>query len=98
MLRSAISIYYADTEGRYPPNLDCLVPKYIPRIPPVMATHSGIGRGEAESPAGNSVLVTTDMNISVMGQGWRYNPWAGWLLVNSCATDSRGVPYSTYGY
>lgn len=101
-LKSAISIYYGDTEGNYPANLLTTpgVPfsKYLAAVPPVVATHAGIGRGTAESPAGNEVLVTTDENITTSGKGWRYNPENGHIFVNSSATDSKGVPYSTYGY
>jgi hypothetical protein len=32
-IRSALAIYYGDTEGNYPANLDALVPKYIESIP-----------------------------------------------------------------
>jgi prepilin-type N-terminal cleavage/methylation domain-containing protein len=101
-VRSSISIYYGDKEGIYPSNLDCSATsefsKYLETIPPVKATHSGIGNGTSESPSGTSVLLTTDESISAIGSGWRYNANNGHIFVNSSATDSKQVPYSTYGY
>jgi len=101
-IQSAISIYYGDSEGIYPDYLDTtseyIFSRYLDKIPSVMATHAGIGRGTIESPTGNQVFVTTDEKITTFGKGWRYNPRTGRVFVNSCATDSRGIPYSTYGY
>ena len=101
-MRSAISIYYGDTEGVYP---DYLVTtptytfsKYLESIPPVKATHSGIGNGITETPSGTNVLHTTDENMTVVGSGWRYDSINGHVYVNSSATDSKNAPYSTYGY
>ncbi len=34
-LRAATSIYYGDTEGSYPANLDALVPKHVDAIPAI---------------------------------------------------------------
>jgi len=101
-MRSAISIYYGDTEGVYPGYLDTSTgwsfSKYLENIPPVKATHSGIGLGISESPSGTAVLHTTDEVISASGTGWRYNGNQGHVFVNSSVTDSKNVPYSTYGY
>ncbi|MEK7476417.1 MAG: RDD family protein [Candidatus Coatesbacteria bacterium] len=101
-LVSAISIYYGEHEGVYPSTLDTgpssAFSRYLDRIPPVMATHAGIGKGTDESPSGTEVCYSTDENITAMGRGWRYNPKTGHIYVNSAATDARGVPYSTYGY
>ena len=101
-VRSSISIYYGDTEGVYPTELwtDAAYSfsKYLEKIPPVKATHSGIGIGITESPSGTSVLHTTDETIAATGTGWRYNSSNGHIFVNSSATDSKGLPYSTYGY
>ena len=102
-LRSSISMYYGDAEGVYPAYLDTqeeyAFSKYISdHIPAVKATHSGVGQGTAESPSGTEVLHTTDDNILATGKGWRYSRSDGNVFVNSCATDSKGLPYSTYGY
>jgi len=101
-VRSSISIYYGDKEGIYPTYLECTAgsefSKYLETIPPVKATHSGIGNGTSESPSGTVVLGTTNEDIAAMGSGWRYNSNNGHIFVNSSVTDSKSVPYSTYGY
>lgn len=41
-IRSGLAIYYGDTEGNYPANLDALVPKYLQTLPaPKQADHAG---------------------------------------------------------
>ena len=101
-MRSAISIYYGDTEGTYPNTLSTAsnftFSKYLETIPPVKATHSGIGIGISESPSGTNVLHTTDEVIGVTGTGWRYADTNGHIYVNSSARDSKDSAYSTYGY
>lgn len=101
-LRGAVSIYYGDHEGIQPDILDVsqnyAFSNYMESIPPVKATHSGIGNGTVESPQGNSVWHTNNEVISVTGVGWRYNNLTGHVFVNSSALDSKGNPYSTYGY
>ncbi len=103
-LIGAISIYYGDKEGIWPEYLG--VPlggsfvNYLEKVPMVKATHSGIGTaGTNESPAGTVVQYTTDEGTFALGgTGWRYNDMTGHVFVNSATTDSKGVPYSTYGY
>jgi len=102
-LRSAIAMYYGDAEGVYPAYLDTQAQysfsKYIADfIPAVKATHSGIGIGTAESPSGTEILHTTDERITATAKGWRYNQFTGRIFVNSSGTDSKTLPYSTYGY
>jgi prepilin-type N-terminal cleavage/methylation domain-containing protein len=102
-MRSSISMYYGDYEGVYPAYLNTQVEypfsKYISdHIPPVKATHSGIGIGTAESPSGDEVLYTEDEEVTATGTGWRYSAATGHVYVNSTATDSKGLAYSTYGY
>jgi len=102
-IRSAISMYYGDAEGIYPKYLDTtqqyMFSRYIADyIPAVKATHSGIGVGTAETPSGTNVLHTNDADISGTGRGWRYTSSDGLVFVNSAATDTKGLPYSTYGY
>lgn len=99
---SAISIYYGDSEGIYPVYLettsDYTFSRFLEKVPPVKATHAGIGAGTAESPSGTDIEYTSDENISVTGIGWLYNSNTGRIFVNSSATDSKNMPYSTYGY
>ena len=101
-IKSAISIYYGDTEGVYP---DYLIvsqlytfSRYLEAMPPVKATHSGIGNGISESPSGTQVVHTSNENILVTGTGWLYSNISGHVYVNSSARDSKNSPYSTYGY
>ena len=101
-MQSAISIYYGDTEGVYP---DYLIvsqlytfSRYLEAMPPVKATHSGIGNGISESPSGTQVVHTSNENILVTGTGWLYSSISGHVYVNSSARDSKNSPYSTYGY
>ena len=101
-ITSAVSIYYGDNEGVFPTWLmtesGYSFSKYLESIPPVKATHTGIGSGISEGPSGTSVQHTTDENINATGRGWRYSRESGRVFVNSSATDSKGMPYSTYGY
>ncbi len=101
-VQSAISIYYGDSEGLYPTFIETtsmyMMSRYLDKVPPVKATHSGIGTGTVESPSGTAVVYTTDEVIGATNTGWRYNPDSGRVFVNSSATDSKGAPYSTYGY
>jgi len=102
-IRSAVDIYYGDHEGVYPEYLDASsaydFSKYIAdHVPPVKASHAGIGIGTVESPEGTAVIYTTDELINATGTGWLYNFKDGKIFVNSSATDSKGTPYSTYGY
>lgn len=102
-IQSAISIYYGDMEGAYPGYIHCetayMFSRYLERVPPVKATHTGIGTtGITESPSGTGILYTTNEAISATGTGWRYNAIQGHVFVNSNSTDSKGSPYSTYGY
>ncbi len=101
-MRSAISIYYGDNEGIYPEYVETSnlysFSKFIEKVPPVKATHAGIGNGTTESPSGTQVLYTTEEQITTLGSGWRYNSNSGRIFVNSSASDSKQMAYSTYGY
>ena len=44
-IRSAVSIYYGDTEGNYPTTLEQLVPRYLRQLPPVVTKSRGIQFG-----------------------------------------------------
>jgi len=101
-MRSSISIYYGDSEGIYPVFLVTsplyLFSKFMEKVPPVKATHAGIGAGTTESPSGTDVVHTSDESITATSIGWLYNSNTGKIFVNSSATDSKTLPYSTYGY
>jgi len=102
-IQSAISIYYGDNEGIYPTYLEVsseyIFSRFMDSIPPVKATHSGVGTtGTNESPSGTNVQMTTSEVITATNTGWRYNRVSGRIFINNPATDSKGAPYSTYGY
>ena len=101
----SISIYYGDKEGIWPQKLSdsdnpgVTFTDYLEKVPMVKATHSGIGSsGTAESPSADTVEYSTVETISSAGTGWKYSDLTGHVFVNSNVTDSKGVPYSTYGY
>jgi len=100
-MTGAVAIYYGDNEGIFP---DILITdgvysfsNYLEKIPPVKATHSGIGTGITDSPSGTSVMHSTN-TVQTPGTGWRYNSFNGHVYVNSSIRDSKDIPYSMYGY
>ena len=104
-LRGAISIYYGDNEGTNPEYIFTtqayMFSRYIDGLPPVKATHSGIGQGTIESPSGTDAMhvpLAAGESFTVTGTGWRYGQFTGHIFINSSITDSKGMPYSTYGY
>jgi len=102
-LQSAVTMYFGDSEGIFPASLDTTeefaFSKYLSGpIPAVKATHSGIGTGTVESPSGTEVRYSSNEEITATGRGWLYSRATGHVYVNSSATDSKGFPYSTYGY
>jgi prepilin-type N-terminal cleavage/methylation domain-containing protein len=100
-IQAAIALYHSEEGGDYPDSIEpgaSGFSRYLDVLPPVKASHAGIGNGLAESPSGTAVFYTTDEAITAAGKGWRYNLKTGHLFVNSSATDSRATAYSTYGY
>jgi len=101
-IRTAAGMYYASKEGIYPEFVETTwnyeFSKYLDKVPMVKATHAGVGMGTLESPSGTAVLYTNDENVTSTGTGWRYNQVNGHVYVNSSAADTKGWPYSTFGY
>lgn len=86
-LRSAISMYYGDTAGKYPTSLQDLIPKYDTVIP----TLSGLPHS-----ASNEV----DAEPADTGH-WYYDknphsPTFGQVLINCTHEDSAGRRWSGY--
>ena len=91
-LRSAVSIYYADTEGQFPANLDVLTlnAKYLPAVP--------AAKGLADHPESNAVTLGASSDDS---GGWTYNNVGGdarygSVVVNCTHTDTKGSVWSSY--
>ena len=109
-IKSATSIYYGDREGVWPTSIDLTTNPltlafsgYMDSIPPVKVTCPW--RGTNPSPSGTTATMaksvtesTTLTSPSAAVSGWLYNPSTGDVWVNSTLTDSKGVPYSTYGH
>lgn len=96
-IRSALSIYYGDTGGRYPPDMAALAVggkymKSIPltRLPPYHSRSDEV-----------STLGTEEYSAGLFGDtgGWAYvtsGAKAGTLVVDCLHTDSRGKLWTEY--
>ena len=107
-IKSAISIYYGDHEGVWPDTLDVSdrtpgygFGYYLPVMPKVKVTCPS---DDKINPAGNEVMYKSFADepslaeSNTPGRGWRYEVETGRIWINSSATDSDGVSYTTYGY
>ncbi len=105
-LRSAVSVYYGDTEGSYPSSPDELVPKYIIAIPELNLTdHPGVWGVEHY---GSEVCVRiSDHRGKIDGTRlkdtgkWGYvsdekSPCRGTVFVDCTHTDSRGAAWCDF--
>ena len=93
MVRSALSIYYGDTEGNYPTSLEVLTVngKYLKEIPKTR---------DIEHVSSNEVTYTSNSTPTDSG-GWLYNnnptdPNHGVLWINCTHTNSSGSAWTTY--
>ena len=87
-LRSAVSIYTADNEGRFPSDLSVVTPNYISMIPEI----------EIPSPVnhGSSNASRTTMDDWAMNEAWVYTSVTGKLIVNCSHTDTQGSTWSRF--
>lgn len=100
-IKSAASIYYSDTEGKWPTTLASAsfyaFTRYLDNISPVKVTGHFITG--STSPAGNIVSMTTMGSVPTgSATGWLYDSNLGNLFVNSTVQDSKVIPYSFYGF
>jgi hypothetical protein len=105
-MRSALAIYYGDTEGQYPSNLVSLVPKYLPEIPSAQTKkhpHTAatqIYGSKVCSDSGEHTGGLIRDKLQDTGQ-WGYvnDPKAscyGQLFVDCTHRDSRGREWAAY--
>ncbi len=94
-LRSAISIYYADSEGRYPTQIDLrlsLPGKYLDEVPsisiPTVPSHSA-GNQSTWSPADWPTPYAWNFYAPIMGGDGK-----AWVACTH--TDSKGSTWSQY--
>ena len=98
-LRSAISIYYGDWEGKWPGTLDCnewyAFSLYMDILPAVKVTAP---ESVTYSPEGDDIYyLERNDEPTEEGYGWAYDSTTGNVFVNSTALDTRQEPYTTYG-
>lgn len=101
-IRSALSIYYGDTEGWYPGDSTALTPltlgqKYLQNMPFANLPKTSNSPGHGNSAA----TVTANPPSSTDGGGWLYDnvgQSANWgqVLVNCTHNDLRNSAWSSY--
>ncbi len=81
-MRRAIASYHME-QGRYPPSLDDLVPKYLPSIP---AGEWRVTTEETVQPNADFQTTTSAPSTSVVIE----------VHSGEAGTDRNGVPYANY--
>jgi prepilin-type N-terminal cleavage/methylation domain-containing protein len=100
-IHSAGAIYYADQKGIWPTTLSTFsayaFSQYLDALDAVKVTGAFING--STSPAGSLVSMTTQAAVPVGSKtGWLYDSTNGEFYVNSTIQDSKGIPYSFYGF
>jgi prepilin-type N-terminal cleavage/methylation domain-containing protein len=100
-IHSAATIYYGDQKGIWPTTLSTystyLFSQYLDNVGGVKVTGAFVAG--ASSPRGTIVTMTTQASVpTASGTGWLYDSSNGEFYVNSTVVDSKGLPYSFYGF
>jgi len=100
-IHSAASIYYGDQRGVWPTTLSTSLSyafsNYLDFLGAVKVT-GGFITGST-NPRGSLVTQTAQGFVPVSSStGWLYDSNVGVIYVNSTVTDSKGIPYSFYGF
>jgi len=82
-LRSSLSVYSGDTEGKWPADLASLVPKYLSEIP---ATHPVVRGSVIKHPPSRKVRISPSPDDS---GGWGYAPEEGRIYINCTHLDLK---------
>jgi prepilin-type N-terminal cleavage/methylation domain-containing protein len=99
-VRSAVSIYYSDTEGMFPSNGNLAAAltvggKYLQEIPRASVPRAGGSTTPGEHNPGTNAIDDGDLTVSD-GGGWFYNSGAGHVAVACTHTDTKGSVWSTW--
>ncbi len=101
-IRSALSIYYGDTEGVYPlDTLDSLTTsqRYLPVVPTAILPKNN--QGNPGHPVSSAVLGATPATVNDTG-GWAYDnafgtsQTFGTVIVNCSHSDTMGGLWTSY--
>ncbi len=100
-IHSAAAIYYGDERGVWPTTLSTFstyaFSQYLDNVDAVKVTGAFVAG--AISPAGSLVTMTTQASAPIgSATGWLYDSTNGEFYVNSTVQDSKGIPYSFYGF
>ncbi len=100
-IHSAAAIYYGDQRGVWPCTLATAsmyaFSLYLDNINPVKVT--GIFVSGSTNPTSSIVSMTNESSVPIKSStGWLYDSTNGEVYVNSTVKDSKGLPYSFYGF
>lgn|GEM_PF-2130400 len=91
IIRSAISIYYADNEGRFPKNMELLLWRYLGAIPPIVLRRYGHAVSSAiESRTFSDKQGKVDPAPLQDTGHWLYDPKSGNIIIDCTHKDSKG--------
>lgn len=100
-LASAVSIYYGDAEGSYPPSLDGpeMIPKYTTVMPRAILPHRGHNPSTAVRLYPKLLKSPRDVDPALLSDsgGWMYEPKSGLVFVDCTHLDTHGREIYLWG-